>query len=101
MRCGRTWQLCPGETSLQVPSLYPVPHLHLYLTAVGEGGAALSGGQRARVALARAVYQDCNTYLIGQQSYNIQLKDQSPETLLLTPIYNSAINSFLNLSVDI
>ena len=34
------------------------------MTKVGEGGIMLSGGQRARVALARAVYQDKDFYLI-------------------------------------
>ncbi|XP_066255286.1 ATP-binding cassette subfamily C member 4-like [Euwallacea similis] len=33
-------------------------------TLVGERGAALSGGQRARVALARAVYRDADVYLL-------------------------------------
>jgi ATP-binding cassette, subfamily C (CFTR/MRP), member 10 len=34
------------------------------LARVGEGGSGLSGGQRARVALARAVYQDKSVYLL-------------------------------------
>lgn len=34
------------------------------LTGVGEGGTTLSGGQKARIALARAVYQDKSFYLL-------------------------------------
>lgn len=34
------------------------------LTQVGEDGQALSGGQKRRVALARALYQDCEVYLL-------------------------------------
>ena len=33
-------------------------------TDVGDKGAMLSGGQKARIALARAVYQDKEIYLI-------------------------------------
>ena len=37
---------------------------HGDMTNVGEHGVMLSGGQKARVALARAVYQDKEIYLI-------------------------------------
>ncbi|RCN49284.1 ABC transporter, ATP-binding protein [Ancylostoma caninum] len=34
------------------------------MTEIGEKGINLSGGQKARIALARAVYQDCDVYLL-------------------------------------
>ena len=34
------------------------------LTLVGERGVTLSGGQKARVNLARAVYRDADVYLL-------------------------------------
>jgi len=33
-------------------------------TEIGERGINLSGGQKQRIQLARAVYQDCDIYLL-------------------------------------
>jgi len=35
-----------------------------YLTEIGEKGINLSGGQKARISLARAVYADKDIYLL-------------------------------------
>lgn len=34
------------------------------MTLIGERGVTLSGGQRSRVSLARAVYEDADLYLL-------------------------------------
>ena len=34
------------------------------MTLVGERGVSLSGGQKARISLARAVYFDADVYLL-------------------------------------
>lgn len=44
------------------------------LTNVGEGGMTLSGGQKARVALARAVYQDKLVYLLDDVLSAVDVK---------------------------
>ena len=38
--------------------------MHSDLTLVGERGVTLSGGQKARVALARAVYSEADVYFL-------------------------------------
>ena len=34
------------------------------VTIVGEKGIMLSGGQKSRISLARALYSDCDIYLL-------------------------------------
>jgi ATP-binding cassette subfamily C (CFTR/MRP) protein 4 len=50
-------RVCALEDDL---SLFP----HGDQTLVGERGAMLSGGQKARISLARAVYRDADIYLL-------------------------------------
>ena len=37
---------------------------HGDVTLIGDRGVSLSGGQRARVSLARALYMDADVYLL-------------------------------------
>ena len=57
-----TWYSKVTEACALVPDLASLAAGDL--SKVGEGGSNLSGGQRARVALARAVYQDKELYII-------------------------------------
>jgi len=40
------------------------------LTEIGERGINLSGGQKARVSLARAVYSRADIFLLGKKKNN-------------------------------
>jgi ABC-type multidrug transport system fused ATPase/permease subunit len=44
------------------------------MTGIGEGGVTLSGGQKARVSLARAVYQVSQTVAVVTDKKYIKFK---------------------------
>ncbi|XP_056644078.1 ATP-binding cassette sub-family C member 4-like [Diorhabda sublineata] len=78
-RYAEVLRVCSLERDL---SLFP----HADRTLVGERGAMLSGGQRARINLARAIYRDADIYLlddplsavdarVGKELYNKCLKE--------------------------
>ena len=58
--CWATFWLNEEGSCLQDLALLP----HGDLTLVGDKGVTLSGGQKARVGLARAVYADAEVYLL-------------------------------------
>ena len=58
------------------------------LTFVGEQGSVLSGGQRARVSLARAVYADADIYLLDDPLSAVDVK-------VGDHIFNKCISEFL------
>lgn len=57
-------------------------------TIVGENGAKLSGGQKHRISLARAVYSDSDIYLIDDCFSSL-------DTKVLKNTFNSIIKEFL------
>jgi ATP-binding cassette subfamily C (CFTR/MRP) protein 1 len=42
------------------------------LTQIGERGITLSGGQKARVSVARAAYSDADTIILGKWTTSIE-----------------------------
>lgn len=57
-------------------------------TVVGERGVSLSGGQKARINLARAIYYDADIYLLDDPLSAV-------DTLVAKHIFNECICSFL------
>lgn len=57
------------------------------LTEIGERGVTLSGGQKARVALARAIYADCDVYLLDDP---LSAVDAATSKQLRTQLFGSS-----------
>ncbi|KAH7573569.1 hypothetical protein JRO89_XS03G0173700 [Xanthoceras sorbifolium] len=53
-----------GKSQFAVPQHMWHKHHGFKMTEIGERGINLNGGQKQRIPLARAVYQDCDVYLL-------------------------------------
>lgn len=67
---------------------------HSDLTEVGSTGTNLSGGQRARISLARALYNDVDMYLLDDPISNV-------DSLVSMEIFNQAFKDFLKFKTRI
>ena len=70
-RFARTIRACALE-----PDLAAWPHGDR--TLVGEKGLALSGGQKARVSLARAIYREADVYLLDDPLSAVDARVMGP-----------------------
>ena len=57
-------------------------------TLIGDRGVTLSGGQKARVSLARAIYADADIYLLDDPLAAVDAK-------VAKKLYNQCINGYL------
>jgi len=66
--CCRIWRYCLEEIRPRSVCTVIVSNLEIWGTegryGTGERGINLSGGQKARVGLARAVYSDADVYIL-------------------------------------
>lgn len=62
-------------------------------TEIGERGINLSGGQKQRIQLARAVYQDCDVYLLDDVFSAVDAHTGS-EIFKVTSDYNTYTKYF-------
>ena len=88
-RYWKTIQLCCLEDDLEQ---FPDGDLSL----VGERGVILSGGQKARINLARALYQDADIYLLDDP---LSAVDSKVSRLLLEDCIKKHLNNKMRILV--
>ena len=88
--CGNKWDLMRYSRVIQATALRHDFELlpHGDSSIIGEGGIPLSGGQKARINLARCLYVDADIYLLDDPLSAVDTHVQSH-------LFNKAIKGFL------